>query len=405
MLDREDGLFAALLLDAIPEETLPRLGRRLRDPLDWNYLLDRIRSHQAAPIVLHNLKRYDLLGLVGESVRNDLKRISLEALPANLSYYEELKTLLKAFGSEGIGIVVIKGAALGPAAYANSTLRLFSDIDILVERRNMAGADRVMRESGYMLSEEYRPVEYFDRYHFHHIYIRKTTYLDHVIEVHWDLFTPTLVRDVDLNSIWENRIAIRMDDMDMYTLDWTDHFLYLCGVHCAHDSFRNVVHLCDLIRVARKIGADSWGEVERKARSWGVEKAVTCCALLLKDIFGVALPFPAGSYWGKSQEALLNSVLTRNAIFRQRIHTSKTAGKLINLTLFNQDRRRFVWSHLFPGEKELSIYYYRIPDRISLIRRFRFFLHGVRTLWQLGWLFLGVQMTDLGKRIRGLYSE
>ena len=62
----------------------------------------------------------------------------------------ELKRLLDAFAERNLRVFLIKGAAFANLVYGGLKKRVQGDIDLLIEERDIAAVDRVLRELGYV---------------------------------------------------------------------------------------------------------------------------------------------------------------------------------------------------------------------------------------------------------------
>jgi hypothetical protein len=383
-LKKESELLIGLLSDKISEEHVMTIERTLQEPLDWNYLINTALTHRITPIVYFNMKKNGLFEMVPDFVQTDMRKIYLESLARNLAYYEELKIILEKFKNANMNSLVLKGAILAQSIYEDNGLRMFSDIDILINRKDMETFHQTMEGMGYMVSEKSRPLDYYDTCHFHYIYLKESNFITHVMELHWDLFPPSHPIHLDLKSLWNNRIFIPSGETEISTLNWDDHFLFLCA-RCASDGFKSLLNVCDLIRMTRKLNDASWNDVKHKAKMWGIEKAVVCCAEILKNMFGESIPHPELSL-KRSQKFFIHSMCSPKNILQH----NWTFGPLAILFLFEQSKKEFVRINLFPRDKELFRHYYHIPKKIKSFKRFIFFLKGIKSLAHIGWSFIKI---------------
>jgi hypothetical protein len=288
----ENKLLIDFLHEDLSEAHLSAIKKRLQGPLNWDYIINRSLHHRITAIVYAAMKRHGILETVPTNIQHTLREAYLASLATNMAYLEELASILLHFKHARINNIIVKGAALAQGLYEDSGLRPFSDIDILVDHKEMESIPHTMADLGYLVSEEYRPLDYYDKYHFHHIYLKETEFMTYIVEIHWDLFTSFSPIECDVRSLFENKMVLHTNEFALTTLNWDDHFLYVCAAHCHHHVFSSLLYFSDLMRIARKkLKETSWVELEMKAADWGVDSALAGCIQILNSVFGTALPF------------------------------------------------------------------------------------------------------------------
>src|SRR5579864_8188709 len=115
---------------------------------EWDRVVALAVREQVAPLVLAGL-RQGCGGEVPASVLIALETISLRTSAHAAAAYEQLTAVLRRLRAAGTAVALIKGAALARFAYADSTLRPFNDLDLLVSRHELVAVDRALREAGY----------------------------------------------------------------------------------------------------------------------------------------------------------------------------------------------------------------------------------------------------------------
>jgi hypothetical protein len=111
-----------------------------------------------------------------------LRRQVSAAAVQNLLRDEELGEALARLAGEGIGLILLKGAALR-AERRGMAGRFQCDVDVLLRREHLEGAEEVLRGLGFRLVDTYLDrAGLLDR-HFHFGFERRGA----VIELHWDL--------------------------------------------------------------------------------------------------------------------------------------------------------------------------------------------------------------------------
>jgi len=389
---KENSLLIDVLKDNLSEKDLLKTKRELQEPLQWDYLLERSFNHRVTPIVYNTLRKYGILSYIPNTVQMEMRKVYLGTLATNLGYLEEVKIISEKCKTANLNLMVLKGAAFAQSLYGDSGLRPFADIDILVNRKDMDSIQQIMKKLGYKVYEDHRPLDFYDKYHFHHIYIKKNDFISSVIEIHWDLFSPSSPIHFDLDSLWKNGIIIDSTEMKINTLNWDDHFLYLCAVHCYQDVFNSLLHFCDLTRIAQnKLNQKDWNVIENKAKRWGIERVVACCVQIINDLFGESISYPTRLYITHDQKTFIQSIFSHKNLIQQYSNTERGIRPLMGLFFLNQKKRDIIKSYLFPGDMELYRWNFTILKKITVLRKFFFFLIGVRRLTLLGLSLLKIR--------------
>ena len=154
-------LLLALLLQKLPDKTLLDIKSALQKPLNWDYLINMANRHRVTPIVFGAMKQLRLLESVPETVRLQLRQRYLASMARSMAYQEELASIMQRLESVGVPILVLKGAALAEGLYDDSGIRPSNDLDILVSRESIETTHRMMTDMGYVLTEEYRPLDFY----------------------------------------------------------------------------------------------------------------------------------------------------------------------------------------------------------------------------------------------------
>ncbi len=316
--EKENTLLINVLKDNLTEPDLLKIKGELQEPLRWNYFMDRAFNHRVIPVLYKNLKNYGLIPYLPENTQIKMQKTYLGTMATNLGYLEEVKALSEKCNAANLNLLFLKGAVFSQTLYEDCGLRPFADIDILVKRKDMDAIQQIMDDLGYKVYEDHRPLDFYDKYHFHHVYIKKNDFISSVIEIHWDLFAPDAPIHFDLESLWENRIVIPTNEMEITTLNWDDHFLYLCTTFFLQDAFNSLLHFCDLTRIAQnKLTKDDWDGIESKAKQWGIEKIVACCVQIINDLFGESIPYPTSLYITDGQKTFIESIFSHKNLIQQ----------------------------------------------------------------------------------------
>ena len=164
---------------------------------DWNRLEQLGAHHGVLPILYKQLK------LVGGAVPDALRQRMRLVYYVNALLNRRVRRLLEELGAalraEGIGVVVLKGAALLETLYVDDPgLRQLSDVDLLVDERDVERAGACLVAAGL---EPIGPIQKVRRgplCDIHHVFARPGSI---PVELHWRLFEPYLPYCFDLAEV------------------------------------------------------------------------------------------------------------------------------------------------------------------------------------------------------------
>jgi hypothetical protein len=224
-----------------------------RASVDWSHVIELATKWEIEPVALKNL-----LALFSETLPEAIAVTAMECL-REVQFYALSRTfvaveLQDAFERNGIPMIVLKGPAVGVVAYGDPTLRRFGDLDLFVQRSNLAAAKGLLAASGF--SADYPAAT-------EAALIREGTALGfsnaHVkIELHWSMFSAKWRCDLDPDLLFAQSRLVACLDQHLRVLGPDHLFVYLCAHNTRHE-WQLLRWVCDIAQLARtydKAGAE-----------------------------------------------------------------------------------------------------------------------------------------------------
>ena len=254
----------------------------------WQALLPRATELAVSPLVYAVIRPCaDRLG-VPKPICQTLHSHYAENGLRNLALYQRMRTIILHLRRQGIAVIVLKGAYLAQVVYRDPSLRLMSDIDLLVKPEDIARVRDLFHHLGYVQVQPDEPVG--DARH-HDQFAHPTVQPD--FEIHWSLVSSGELFRVDHEGLWERAVETSIAGLPAQVLSPEDMVLHLC----LHTSYQHVFDrfslrcLCDIQRCLRHYGARvDWEQVCRRADEWRCTRHVHLTLLLACELLGATVP-------------------------------------------------------------------------------------------------------------------
>ncbi|MBX2867069.1 MAG: nucleotidyltransferase family protein [Acidiferrobacterales bacterium] len=192
--------------------------------VDQEKLIALAEQHGMAPLVYQHLLELELP--LSQPIRHQFIALKLRHQTSNAARTLALKEILSFFSARQIDAILLKGAALMHALYANISLRPMSDLDILVPPAKAELAQQCLRELGYKIHENKNP--YLGDHH--HLPMASNTV--NGVSIHVEIHTDALSRDapgsIQFNNLTSSPIAFYIENQLAYRLGHIDTLRHLC---------------------------------------------------------------------------------------------------------------------------------------------------------------------------------
>lgn len=253
------------------------LEARLAD-VDLGALFMRAERHGLAG-VLHDRCRRAGVVLPPDLERSTVARIAARACD-HAAHVDMLRRIDAALGAHQLRGVALKGALLAERLYSDPSARPTTDIDLLVEERDLDRAARALCAIGYTPSQD--PSETHFRAAGHHLHLLHPA--APCIELHFHAYRgfgrilrsePLLGRSVVTSGFTSVRV-----------LEPEDELLYL-AVHAAGHRFMRLGWLYDLLLLVRRLDGRSQTIARTRAMETGMSRPFALALELVEALFGV----------------------------------------------------------------------------------------------------------------------
>ncbi len=256
---------------------------------DWVRLFQQASERGVAPLAYRRLKELGSEIRVPAAVMVRFRQAFLESTARNLRLYNRLDRVLSTLASDGIPVIVLKGAYLAQFVYGRIGLRPMVDVDLLVKPRDLARVEEHLLRIGYIPDEKNKTAHAEACSHYGYLPANPSMY----IEVHWNIVgSPTPFR-VDLEGLWRRAEPISIGENPALALSPEDLLMHIF----VHISFNHLYScsalrsLCDIAEVIRHYGPRlNWDALWQRSRQWGADNCAYLTLCLVKAMLGADMP-------------------------------------------------------------------------------------------------------------------
>lgn len=271
-------------LDPTRKAALPEL---LAPPLDWNHLLRMAAHHGLEPLLFHHLHAH-FWKVVPERAAEALRESCKLITGRNLLLAARLRDISSHLRARQIAHIAYRGPLLAEGYYGNLALRVYRDLDILVQPAAVKAARDALAEIGFKdkvgLSAAQQAASF--RFGFEHPFTAQGA-VD--LDLHWRLIQKFKARRLDMEGIWKRVTMAAFWGGEVPTLCAEDLAVSLC-LHAGHHGWQQLSQMCDLAQLFRVHPQLDWEIVRSHLGDSNTRRIVYVSLRLLKEHWEAEVP-------------------------------------------------------------------------------------------------------------------
>lgn len=287
--DRETRvLLGCLSAEALSEEVRADVAD---SSLAWGHIAHTARMLGLGALLYSRCGDHGVREQIPAHVLRSLKDDYFFGQARNMKVYAELKKVLAAFATQGVPVMVLKGAALAELIYRHIGLRSMADIDLLVKREDLGRAAAILEEIGFLADEHYRSKQWYRERH-HHLAPYLAPDRSVSVEIHWHVIERTAPADFPIDECWTRPTAVQIAAMPCYRLS-AAHFLFHVAFHLsAGNQFLSQLRgVCDVAEIVRNFRREiDWQELLRVTGLARSNRHLYIVLRLASELFGASVP-------------------------------------------------------------------------------------------------------------------
>ena len=245
---------------------------------DWDRLLGLAHAHACLPAV-HDALAYLETPATPDGVSEAFEERRKSIACSNLERTGELLRLLTSFQGKQLRVIAYKGPVLAYSCYGNISLREFGDLDLLVDKQDVAACAGILKAEGYKHTRHYQWEDTFLK-------------VGHgEVDIHTSLTPWTFPVPVRFEELWEHACKVHLADVDVYTFCPEHNLLVLCIQICkdAWEDRLTLNKVCDVAALLRAQPLD-WHFLSQVASSNQASRIIYFGLALTKSLLAVDIP-------------------------------------------------------------------------------------------------------------------
>jgi hypothetical protein len=265
-------------------------------------MFTRAESHGVAGVIWDAWKAHD--APLERELVTKLERVALARDMDHVAHLAVLRQLDEALDAHSVQAIALKGPLFAARYYARPSARGTSDIDLLVAEGDVGRAIAALAPADYQVADSSEEMAWSLREH-HHLHLVRARAPD--LELHFHAYRgfgitlrTEMLADRSVPVAGLRRIRVPCPE---------DELVYL-AVHAAAHRFGRLAWLYDVRLAVERMSPQALATSAKRARSWGVGRALALAGELLVDVLGVPADVvrPLGTL-PRSRRALVHAVV------------------------------------------------------------------------------------------------
>jgi hypothetical protein len=291
----QELVLASIRLDRAKDE---RIGKLLKQELDWAKVIQYARLHNVLPLLYHRLKALGAERVCPQEM-DVLKVHYLTIIQRNLRLVHKLISVIQLLSGHKIASITFKGPALALQAYNDLSLRSFEDLDILVHKADIPQLYDLLTRSGY---NPMLPLDSIEQ----KWWVRTTSHFGFshagdLLEFHWTPIENGFLHPLQIEHFWQEFHPLLIDGQEVRTLSAEDNLLLLC-LHGTKHEWYQLKWIADLAYLIQSTPDMDWQALLEQARKSGFLRIIGLSLVLAERTGGATIPSQISSQFQDDQE-------------------------------------------------------------------------------------------------------
>lgn len=252
-------------------------GERVTGPIDADVVSAAAKERMTA-LLAH---------LADEAPRTLLLHaVAIEARATSLT--AELARIVAALRGAGVAVIALKGPVVSQQLYGAPALRVFSDLDLLVDPATLPSAMAILAALGYHDEAPMTASQRATKYRFHNGTALRNDERHTIVDLHWEFGHVQFPLELPFADAWRHHSEVLLNGVAIPALGPTELVLFTCS-HAAKHLWWTLESVAQIAALTRLTDVN-WAEVDRVAVAARAARQTGLSFLLAQEIVGSTLP-------------------------------------------------------------------------------------------------------------------
>ncbi|MFC1488540.1 nucleotidyltransferase family protein [Thermodesulfobacteriota bacterium] len=317
--------------------------------VDWDHLIQMSFDRRVMPLLYRNLIRSGS-NRVPDEFMEKLRHRYLSNATENIYLTGELLKVLELLEGQNILALPFKGPVLAQYLYGDISLRQFSDLDLLIHRKDIIKTRELLLANGYQdsMNLDDRQFMAFARIYTQNVFMSHDYRVN--LELHWEMSNRYISNDFDIKKLNGCLETIDFSGKKVKNLQVNELLFYLClhGTKHHWETLEMIYCVAELIRSHPKI---DWDRVICLGTHMRSERTLFLGLFLAHDLYGVDLPYKILNKIADDSMIYIIAKKVYNDLFRKDEIPAELSIKFRNFLYHMNVRNRFSEKIWFCVEK------------------------------------------------------
>jgi hypothetical protein len=320
-------------------------------------------AHGVFPLVYKTLKNYE--ELIPQNILHSMKKYNMEIAKENMLMTAELIKVMQLLEQNGIEAIAFKGPTLAQMAYGDITLRQYSDLDILIHKKDVYKVYTLLKNN-YIRSLKLTPSQ--EKIWLKYAHDLGLTGKNGIhTEFHWSMLDSDHPVNLQKINFFAHQQVVKINNAEIAIISNEIFLLYLC-IHGSKHMFERIEWIVDIDKFVRANEID-WKKFQTLVEGKNYSNFVHLGLYLAKNILNTSIPTEL-QYINKKVLKVYHYILD---VLNTHAEAKNSTNIKFMLQLFTSKRDTIQFIHKMYFKPTFSEYWY-----VNLPGSLYFFYYPIR---------------------------
>ncbi|MDP8259999.1 MAG: nucleotidyltransferase family protein [Candidatus Gygaella obscura] len=328
----EDFLLKSLSFNLDPENSKNPIP--INNSINWKKVLNLAKIHYISPLIYNMYKNLGSQSNVPKEVFIILQNYYFSNLKKNLTFKNELVTLITGCKKNNLTIIPFRGFSLICSLYKDPALRIMNDIDILITKDIFQDIKTILLQNGFQQMDSIKEKRDLINDDKEILFLKKLpSGINIPIELHSNI-APPRPNQINLPLLYKNAYEEEMYDTKIITLSTEDCFLSLALHLRRHTRRLRLIMIFDIAKLIKNnLNNINWQYIYASAKKNRILNTVYLALYLVQELFKIKIPYSINSKFKPSilTRLIIKTTINKNTFF----YINKRNGTLLRFLLFD----------------------------------------------------------------------